>query len=85
MHRALYIGGVGFHRTFVAQPHQRLCRQMKHHLGPGSAHGRVHASQIADVALNMANELLDPGLAKQADVVGGKRKTSNLGAHLRQP
>jgi hypothetical protein len=34
---------------------------MKHHFGVSLRHGGLHHGQIADVALDMGNQFLDPG------------------------
>jgi hypothetical protein len=47
---------------------------MEHHLRVGLRHGGLHHGHVADVALDMGNQTLDPGLTEQADLLGGQRQ-----------
>ena len=84
---ALHIGGPGAERIAVAAAHQRLGRQVQHHLRLAFASDRIQGLRVADVhQMVRLQPLLHPQLLKQVGVaVRRQAHAAHLRAHLAQP
>ena len=84
---ALHIGGPGAERIAVAAAHQRLGRQVQHHLRLACAADRRQGLRVADVHQMVSLQPpLQPQLLEQVGVaIRRQAHAAHLGAHLAQP
>ena len=72
-------------RIGIGSAHQRLRGEVEDQLGPGGGDRVLERSRVANVALDMGDQLGEARLGEEARVGRGKREAGDVGAELVQP